>query len=257
MSAIGRKAIIAAVALFVIWMMATWSLEGRIQTFLRPDAVTDRLLYVGVANFLIGIIGVAFALRFAITSGGTDRANTGFGPATPSVFWIGIGMAVGLAVYFGQGAPSTHPMVILNAYAQVFAVSVAEVLVCWAMVGGILRGAFGGPRWVARIGAALIASALFGIYHFGHSAPFNTVGMVAFLAAIGLVTSAFFFISQDVYATIAFHNFMGVFGVVDALAGADLLDSFRRPQVPLLITAIVALLILIAADRFIIRRCES
>jgi len=254
MSVKTRNASYAAVGLFVVWAVVTWFFEGRIHTLLRPEAIIDRLVYVVVANLVIGIIGAVVVLRFAISSGGVERADTGFGPRTPSVLWIVVGAAVGLALYFVQGAPSSDPMVIVNAYAQVFAVSVAEVLVCWALVGGVLQGAFGEPRWIATVGAAVVASVLFGIYHFGHSPPFNSVGMVAFLAAVGLVTSAFFFISRDVYATITFHNFLGVYGVVRALAAADQLGSFATPQVPLLATAVVALLVLIAADALVIRR---
>lgn len=254
MSVSKRNAIIAALVLFVIWALATWFLEGRINTLLRPDAIADRLIYILVANLLIGIIGAAIVLKFSISSGGAERANTGFGPGRPSPMWVIIGIVVGLALYFVQGAPSTHPMVIINAYAQVFAVSVAEVMVCWALVAGVLSGALGGQRWMSSFGAAVIASVLFGLYHYGHSPPFNTIGMVGLLTVVGLVTGAFFFVSRDVYATIAFHNFMGVFGVARALKAADQLDSFTTPQIPLLVTAVVTLLILIACDKFLIRR---
>jgi hypothetical protein len=81
--------------------------------------------------------------------------------------------------------------------------------------------------------------------------------MVTLLTLIGLWTSAFLFISRDVYATIAFHNFLGVFGVVQALANADQIGTFSTLQLPLLGTAIVALLALIAADVFVIRRAPA
>jgi hypothetical protein len=268
MSAKTRNAIASALALFVVWTAATWFLEGRIQTLLRPEAVISRLIYVVVANFLIGIVGTSLVLRLAFASAGTNQSNTGFGARAPSVIWIPVGIALGLALYLVQGAPSYDPIVIFNVYAQVFAVSVAEVLVCWAAVGGVLWGAFSESqwlkdaagqysRWIATLLAAVIASTLFGLYHFGHSPPFNTIGMVTLLTLIGLWTSAFLFISRDVYATIAFHNFLGVFGVVQALANADQIGTFSTLQLPLLGTAIVALLALIAADVFVIRRAPA
>jgi CAAX prenyl protease-like protein len=252
-----RNASYAALALFFTWAVATWFLEGRIHTFLRPGAMIDRLVYVVVANLLIGTVGAFLVLRFAISSGGANRADTGVGPRSPSILWIIIGILLGLVFFFVQGAPTGSPIVIINAYAQVFAVSVAEVMVCWALVGGVLKDAFGGSRWVATVGAAVLASVLFGIYHFGHSPPFNSVGTVVFLAAIGLVTSAFFFASRDVYATIAFHNFLGVYGVVQALAAANQLDHFMTPQLPLILTALIALLLLIGCDVFLIRRIQA
>jgi hypothetical protein len=132
--------------------------------------------------------------------------------------------------------------------------SIAEVLVCWAVVGGVaealLRDERG--RWVSVILAALIASVLFGIFHFAHSPPFNTVGTVVFLSMIGLVTSAFFFASRDVYGTIAFHNFQGIFGVIGALEASGNLASFERPLIPVLVMAVVAIAALIAAHVFLI-----
>ena len=37
--------------------------------------------------------------------------------------------------------------------------------------------------------------------------------------------SAHFFLSRDIYATIVFHNFLGVFGVVQALAASGRLET--------------------------------
>ena len=100
--------------------------------------------------------------------------------------------------------------------------------------------------------ATLIASILFGIYHFAHSPPFNTIGVVMLLSVIGLVTSLFFFISRDVYGTIAFHNFLGIFGVIRALESSGTLASYERPVIPLLVMALVSVVLLIAAHAYLI-----
>jgi hypothetical protein len=113
---------------------------------------------------------------------------------------------------------------IFNAHAQALVVSVAEVLVCWAVVGSVSESLLQDRgRWVSAILAAVIASVLFGVYHFAHCPPFNTVGSVVLLTVIGLVTSAFF-VSRDVYGTIAFHNFLGIFGVIRALKASGVED---------------------------------
>ncbi|HKL29942.1 MAG TPA: hypothetical protein VJ898_11850, partial [Natrialbaceae archaeon] len=41
---------LVALGTYAAWTAITWLLEGRIETFLRPDAVADRLVYTGVAN---------------------------------------------------------------------------------------------------------------------------------------------------------------------------------------------------------------
>lgn len=249
----GARMISWALGLWVLWTLATWWFEGRIDTLSRPDAVADRLIYTAVANILIGVVAAAFVLRRLLGGEAVRTARVGFGPLRRTAFWIPVGVALGLALYFGQGAPSMDPVVVLNIYAQVFVVSMAEVIVCWALVGGVVAIGGGGSGWISIPVAVVLASLLFGVYHFAHSAPFNTVRMVAFLSVIGLVTSAFFFVSRDVYATILFHNFLGVFGVVQALVAQGDTAAFETPQVPLIATALVALAILVAVDSFVIR----
>ena len=39
-------------------------------------------------------------------------------------------------------------------------------------------------------------------------------GCCLLLSAIGLITSLFFVVSRAVYGTIAFHNFLAIFGVI-------------------------------------------
>jgi hypothetical protein len=244
----GRRAVFAAIALYLVWTLATWLLEGRIDTFGRPGAVADRLIYTGVANMLVGLVGAGLAIRV----GGLGQSA--FGANAPSPLWIAIGLALGLGLYFGQGAPSADPVVLLNASAQVLVVSAAEVTVCWGVAAASLRRVIGGPRWLAALVAAAVGSLLFGLYHFAHSAPFNQPGMVAFLAGVGLLTGAFHLVSRDIYATIAFHNCLGVYGVVQALSASGGIDAFRSLQPPLLITALAGIAVLAATDALIVRR---
>jgi hypothetical protein len=250
-----KNALVAALALYLVWTFATWLLEGRIETLLRPDAVTDRLMYATVANLLLGIAGAVVLLRFILNWTGVARSAAGFGSLDRTAVAVVAGLVLGLAFYALSGGATSDPIAIANAFAQVLVVSAAEVIVCWAVVGSVTESAFrGSGRWLAIGLAAVVASILFGVYHFAHSAPFNTLGMVAFLSAIGLVTSLFFFVSRDVYGTIAFHNFLGVLGVVNALAAKDQLQPMMQLQVPLMVTAAVTVVALVLVDRFVLRR---
>src|SRR5690606_26705931 len=118
----------------------------------------------------------------------------------------------------------------------VLVVSAAEILVCWTLVGGIVESFLG--RALGRLPALAIAiltsSALFGLYHFAHSPPFDDIGMVVFLTAISLVTGVFFVTSRNVYGAIVLHNFLGVIGVTNALAARNELESLTEPQFSLL-----------------------
>lgn len=249
------SALAAALFLFAVWTLATWVLEGRIDTLLRPEAVVDRAIYAIVANLLIGIAVAMALLRMLIRKGWLTRQAAGFGQFTPSAVRLAIAFGLGLAFYMLQGAPSLDPVILLNAFSQVLVVSAAEVVVCWAVVGTTVKALLE-PRGraVSTVGAALAASVLFGLYHFAHSAPFNTTGMVALLSVVGLVTSAVFFITRDVYATIIFHNFLGVFGVVQALGASGQLDTFADLQPPLLIMAAATVATLVLSDWMMLGR---
>lgn len=245
----------AAIALFAAWTLATWLLEGRIETLLRPDMAGERTIYAIIANLLIGIATAVLVLHCLIRVRILSKRDAGFGHAAASPIWLAIAAGVGFALYALQGAPSWHPVVLTNVFAQVLVVSAAEVIVCWAVMGSSVE-AWLRPRGrtVSLVSAALVASILFGVYHFAHSAPFNTLGMVVLLTAVGLLTSMFFFISRDVYATILFHNFLGLFGVTRVLAEFGQLHSLERLQPPLLGMAVLTIVVLAVSDWALLRR---
>jgi hypothetical protein len=243
-----RRTLTLALSLYLLWVLATYLLEGRILTLQRPEATGARLAYALVANVLVGIGGSVLVVRFLSNSGEISARQAGFRGLRHAIVAVAVGVVLGFAVYDIQGAPSLNLVVVLNVYGQVLVVSVAEVLVCWAVVGSVAESLLRDRgRWVSVLLATMIASILFGVYHLAHSPPFNTIGFVMLLTVIGLVTSAYFFVSRDVYGTIAFHNFLGIFGVIQALDASGNLASFERPVVPVLVVAVVAIAVLILA----------
>jgi hypothetical protein len=59
-----------------------------------------------------------------------------------------------------------------------------------------------------------------------------------------MITGVFFFVGRDLAATVVFHNFLGTFGVVQALAERDALHTFARIQIPLIGTALLTAFVL-------------
>lgn len=250
-----RIGLAIALALFAAWTAATWFLEGRIHTLLRPEAVIDRLVYALVGSLLLGVVGGAACMAYLVRRGVVEARAAGFGGAQRTVFASAAGLVLGLGAYVLQGAPSLHPVVILNAFSQVFVVSAAEVVVCWCAVGAAAEAAVGRDKGLVAMGvAALGAAALFGLHHFAHSPPFDTWAMVSLLTVVGLFTGAFFFASRDAVGTAVFHNFLGTFGVLQALAKADALRPLEQLQPRLLGTALVTLVVLLAAQALIGRQ---
>jgi membrane protease YdiL (CAAX protease family) len=142
-------------------------------------------------------------------------------------------------------------VVVLNVFAQVFTTSTAEVLVVYALVG--VAGA-----WMTRslgnvpsgiVGIAL-ASVLFGAYHIAHSPPFSTLSMILLLTFVGVVTGVFYFLVREIYATIVFHNFPALFGVMQNVDPA----MFASPNTFLLGTMLITVVILVGTERYLLRR---
>ena len=235
-----RNALRNAFALYVAWTAATYLLEGLPGTLVRPEAVGLRLAYALVANLAIGILLALWLIRHALRSGVGTAADYGFSGAGRTAISIVAGALAGYALFSTSQAEPAHPIVVLNAFAQVWVVSVAEIVVCWALVGGTLHAALRPwSRWGAILVSAVVASVLFGVYHFAHSAPFNEWKMVAFLTGIGFATGLWWFVSRDVYGTSVFHNFFGVTGVLAALKAGGLVPQEPALAIPLLFTALV------------------
>lgn len=239
------KAVGNPLALYVAWVAATYLLEGLPGTLLRPEAVGLRIAYAAVASLGIGILLALWIIRHALRSGLGAPADYGFSGAGRVSVSIVAGAIVGYALFAQAQAGPVHPIVIANAFAQVWAVSVAEVVVCWALVGGTIHAALRPwSRPGAIVVAAVAASVLFGVYHFAHSPPFNEWRMVAFLTAIGLATSLWWFASRDVFGTAVFHNFFAVTGVLAALKAGGLVPETPELALPLVVTALAATLAL-------------
>lgn len=235
-----RNALRNALALYVAWVAATYLLEGMQGTLVRPEAVGLRLAYALVANLAIGILLALWLIRHALRTGVGTAEDYGFSSTGRVLISVAAGAIAGYALFAMSLAEPAHPLVVVNSFAQVWVVSVAEIVVCWALVGGTLHAALRSwSRLGALLVAALVASVLFGVYHYAHSAPFNEFKMVAFLTAIGFVTSLWWFVSRDVYGTSVFHNFFGVTGVLAALKAGGLVPKEPVLAMPLVITALV------------------
>ncbi|HEX5092761.1 MAG TPA: hypothetical protein VFV84_08745 [Burkholderiales bacterium] len=238
-----RRALGLALAAYAAWVAATYLLEGLPGTLLRPEAVGLRLAYSAGAGLLLGILLPLWLLGRFVRAGLGAREAFGFAGAKRTAAGVVLGAAAGYALFSLNFGTPFAPMALANVFAQVWTVSVAEVLVCWALVGGTIAARLRSwNRGAAPVIAALAASVLFGVYHFAHSPPFNEPRMVAFLVGIGLATSLWFFVSRDVYGTAVFHNFFAVTGVLDALQAQGLVPEHPALATPVWIMALVATL---------------
>lgn len=254
----GAKTIVA-LGTYVAWTVLTWLFEGRIQTFLRPEAVIDRLIYTGLVNIAFGTIFALLVVREFVASAFTTRTNLGFRSSPRTIGAIIVGGAIGFGLYILQQPATSDPIVIMNVFAQVLPVSIAEVVVCYVVAGGSIAALLrnrGVNRPLTSGIALVISTVLFGVYHFAHSPPFNTVEMVGVLTVVGIGTGVLYFVGGSFYGALVFHNFMALFGIVSSLADAGQLATYQQPLVPLSATALVALTILVGIERLFVKELD-
>ena len=144
----------------------------------------------------------------------------------------------------------------LNVFSQTLPGSIAEVVICWALVGTAFESIYfkcKSKKVISIILAATASIILFGIYHFTHSPPFNQPNMVLFVMYPGVLTNIVYFVGRDIYAAIIFHNFQALFGVMNNINIGPLL----HPMYPVIMIAIVSIVILVLSDLLIVRKTKA
>lgn len=248
------KFIAIALSVYISWVATTYLLEGRIHLFQSVEPV-GRITYVAVANIAIGTILSAIAIRYLILSDFIKPEMLGFNRSHLRTGAVIAAAAIGgFALFMNQNPKTTEPMIVLNAFMQVLPVSIAEVMVIWALVGSSFES-LGRRRHLGKVASviagAVVASVLFGVYHYAHSPPFNETTMVLFLMLPSIATAVTFFLGRNVYAAIIVQNFMGIVGV---MAGLPELEAYRQPMIPVYVLTAASVAALVMSVSVMLRR---
>ena len=252
------KLIAIALSIYIIWVAATYILEGRIHLFQRVDPI-GRMTYVVIANIAIGTVMSAIAIRYLLKAQLVKPEQLGLNKSRLRIAAIIASAAAGgLALFLLQNPRTTEPIVVFNAFMQVLPVSIAEVMVCWALIGSSFESLAKNNNNRRRIVSSIIvgavaASVLFGIYHYAHSPPFNQTSVVLFLMLPIIATAVTYFLGRDIYAAVIVQNFMGMFGV---LAGLPNLEEYRQPMVPIYALSAISVAALVISLSVTLKKTE-
>jgi hypothetical protein len=253
------KLMAIALSVYIIWVVATYILEGRIHLFQKVDPI-GRMTYVVIANIAIGTVLSAIAMRYLLKAQLLKPEQLGLSKSrlrTAAI--IASATAGGLVLFMLQNPTTLEPIVVLNAFMQVLPVSIAEVMVCWALIGSsfesLIRNNNNKGRIVSSaIIGAVAASVLFGLYHYAHSPPFNQTSVVLFLMLPSIATAVTYFLGRDIYAAVIVQNFIGIVGV---LAGLPNLEIYRQPMVPIYALSAVSVAALVISLSATLKRTEK
>jgi hypothetical protein len=255
------KFIAVAIGIYLVWIFATYLLEGRINLLQKPNPL-GRLIYAVIANMIIGTVIAIWLLRPSILQRFVTIQQLGFQCSPKRVITaVVIAGLIGFALFVIQKPASLNAIVILNVFSQTLPGSIAELVICWAVVGTAFESLTrrknknnnnNKSKITPIIMGAAVAIVLFGLYHFAHSPPFNQPNMVLFIMYPGVLTSIVYFVGRDIYAAIVFHNFQALFGVMNNVN----IEPFTSPLYPLILLGVVSVLVLIGSDMFTLRRMK-
>lgn len=162
---------------------------------------------------------------------------------------------IGFALFVIQKPASLNAIAILNVLSQTLPGSIAEVVICWAVVGTAFESIFlrqKPKKIISIIVGATVSTILFGIYHFAHSPPFNQPNMVLFIMYPAVLTSIVYFIGRDIYAAVVFHNFQALLGVMNNVN----VESLLHLAYPVIIIAIASIALLVISDLLVVRKIK-
>ena len=266
------KLILLSISVYLIWLLATYMLEGRVSLLERVDPV-GRMEYAIITNIFIGTVFGFIMLKSSLHNKFVTQKQLGFQSPKRIIILVAVAAFVGFVLFFTGNPASVDPIVIANVFSQTLPTSIAEVVVCWIVVGTAfealvkrkmekrednnvikvnrIRNDKTASILAILVGAA-VSIVLFGIYHFAHSPPFNQLNMVLFLMIPAILTSMFYFIGREVYSTITIHNFLALIGVLGSID----VTTLTQPLYPVMLIALVSIIVLIASDLYLIRRTE-
>lgn len=257
-NALKLMAIAIALSIYITWVAATYILEGRIHLFQTVDPI-GRMTYVVIANIAIGTVLSAIAIRYLLKAQFVKPDQLGLSKSRlRTVAIIASAAAGGLVLFLLQSPRTIEPIVVFNAFMQVLPVSIAEVMVCWALIGSsfesLAKNSNKGRIVSSVIVGAVAASVLFGVYHYAHSPPFNQTSMILFLMLPSIATAVTYFLGRDIYAAVIVQNFMGIVGV---MAGLPNLEVYRQPMVPLYVLSAVSVAALVISVSVMLKKTEN
>ncbi len=125
--------------MYLAWVAATYMLEGRINPYQPIDPVS-RIIFCQDRKYCnwhyLVHTGNTPSLKIRVYRDKAVRYNQ---VDTRTALTIIAAFAGGLALFVLQNQRTTEPMVIFDVFMQGLSVSIAEVMVCWGLVGSIMQ----------------------------------------------------------------------------------------------------------------------
>ena len=204
----GFFAPVSAAAIYVLWVALTWTLEGRTHLLLRDDPI-GRAAYAIVANVAFGIaLGMLAARTLGLRTHGRRPTERTYAAAIATFILVAL-----VAVRMGDA------FLLTNAAMNILPTALAEIVVCWVLVGGVAQK-LTGSRWAA----IAAADVFFAAYHVAHSPPFDTLPMILFLLVPGFAIGIFVFVVRSLTLAVVAQTAFAIVGLAQNVDMSPFVD---------------------------------
>lgn len=228
-SALARL-IIIPFAVFFVWVIESFLLEGNIQLFSHSSTVA-LVIYTVFSCILIGILVPVICIRKSFLSGDVNMFQIGFRSLRRTVSACAV---TGLIVYAGITFLSpfgSDRVTFINAFLLLLPTAIASIMVCWVLVGTHIQAFFRSGGMVVSILYGVVVTAIFfDCTSFAHAGLSGAGEKFAGFFLIGIIAALFFFAVRDIYASAMLLSFCMAFtgaGSLDPLyLSADALPVY-------------------------------
>jgi hypothetical protein len=212
------RLLIIPIAIYTVWMLETFLLEGSRNLFVHFDP-EDLFLYTLLACIITGIIVPMVCIRKAFISGAVNMFQIGFRSLRRTIL-TGI-----LTCIFGYGAViifspfGTDRLMFANAFLLLLPGAIASVMICWVLIGTHIQAFIrSGGAIISLLLGIIVTAMLFGMIPFSSFPTFMQQNTFLLFVGIGTITGLFFFAVRDVYATTIVVGGFSVFAYADRIS---------------------------------------
>ena len=202
------------------------------------------LLYPLAVVLLAGTLVPVLAVR-SLTQNGWIRDDLPINGSDSVLLVISLIVGFSIIALALRGQLSEELRHSLRLFVALFAVSLAEVLVFLSVVFNVtevVAGSLLHPPWSA-LAAAIVSSALFGLYHFTHSPPWNNWAQAALLFVVWLFVCLAYVLTRDAWVAAIIDTSFATIGFirnrVTTLDGTRIVTALALDALSIMVVVIV------------------
>ena len=194
------RLLVIPLAMYTVWVLATFLLEGTVSLFQHPDSL-GICLYTIMACILSGMVIPIIWIRGSFMSGAVNMFQIGFRAVRRTVMACALTTLAGYMSVVLFSPFGTDRIAFAEMFLILLPTAIASVMVCWVLVGTHVQAFVrSGGTLISIIAGSLVTAGLFCLTSLAHSPAVRVQPAIAGFLVLGLSAAVFFFAVRDVYA---------------------------------------------------------